>query len=201
MALESITELNSYSFILHFFFFVCLCLCLNPCICCCICLPQLYYDFHFPKLRHYLTQNLYPLKLQTSTRIAWSMRGGSPFPVSILVPPAKTIPAQSSNPQEQCEPQFWSLLWESQIRFYIETSDLWRCTSWWPRCLVFQTQTSQIYVILYHINQELPSMVAVYIGDNSFKSLFQDKPGSIDSHYVWTRNKCIGLYMLIPIRV
>ena len=66
MALQSITDLNSYSFILHSFFFVCLCLCLNPCICHCICLPQLYYDFHFPKLRHYLTQNLYPWKLKTS---------------------------------------------------------------------------------------------------------------------------------------
>ena len=124
-----------------------------------------------------------PIPFEAShIKVHWSMRGGSPVRVSILVPPAKTILAQSSNPQEQCEPQFWSLLWESQIQFYIETSDLWRCTSWWPRCLVFQTQTSQIYVILYHINQELPSMVAVYIGDNSLKSLFQDKPGSIDWH-------------------
>ena len=100
----------------------------------------------------------------------------------VSIPRSLDTRCHTPNPQEQCEPQFWSLLWESQIQFYNETSDLWRCTSWWPRCLVFQTQTSQIYVILYHINQELPSMVAVYIGDNSLKSLFQDKPGSIDWH-------------------
>ena len=47
MALQSITEFNSYSFILHFLVFACLCLCLSPCIC----IYCIYYAFHaFPKV-------------------------------------------------------------------------------------------------------------------------------------------------------
>ena len=45
MALQSNTEFNIYSFILHILVFFCLCLVRARCIYLCICLSSLYYDF------------------------------------------------------------------------------------------------------------------------------------------------------------